>query len=108
MKNVINIGKVCRVASENEKPISVLELCDMFYHNIHNMLGLALSKALLGDKVAKKAYDAGVEALKGIGTIRDFYASKGNRPTTSAEKKIMTEVLEVVRKDHNYMLRIMG
>ena len=61
MKNVINIGKVCGVASENGKPISVLELCDMFYHNIHNMLGLALSKALLGDKVAKKAYDAGVE-----------------------------------------------
>jgi hypothetical protein len=108
MKNIINIGKVCRVASSEGKPVSVLELCDMFYHNIHNMLGLALSEALLGDKVAKKAYDAGVEALKGIGTIRDFYASKGNRPTTDDERKTMTKVMEIVQKDHNYMLRIMG
>lgn len=101
---VINIGKYTRVCAENDEPVTVLELCDLFYHNIHKMMALALSKALHGDKVAKKAYDAGTEGMQGITLIREFYNVKGDRPVSKKERKLITEIFETVQNNHNLMM----
>ena len=105
---IINIGKYTRVQAENGTPIKVLELCDLFAHNIHKMMGVALSEALLGDKVAKRAYDAGTEAMQGINAIREFYEAKGDRPVRDSERKMMTDILGIVQDNHNLMMRILG
>ena len=105
---IINIGKYTRLNAENGKPVTVLELCDLFAYNIHKMMGIALSEALHGDKVAKKAYDAGTEGMQGISAIREFYTAKGDRPVTEKERKTVTEILEIVKNNHNIMMRILG